>query len=54
LLADVFGGAPKPDPLGRAAGPMDGAYAMLTGAAANRSFATGLPVQISDLVTLPT
>ncbi|WP_166355666.1 Gfo/Idh/MocA family protein [Phytoactinopolyspora limicola] len=53
LLADVFGGRSEPDPLGRAAGPIDGAYAMLTGAAANRSFATGLPVQIADLVSFP-
>jgi predicted dehydrogenase len=53
LLADVFGERPEPDPLGRAAGHVDGAYAMLTGAAANRSFATGLPVDIADLVTFP-
>ncbi|NDL58137.1 Gfo/Idh/MocA family protein [Phytoactinopolyspora mesophila] len=54
LLADVFAGTREPDPLGRAAGPVDGAYAMLTGAAANRSFATGLPVRISDLISIPT
>lgn len=49
LLADIFAPSDEPDPLGRAAGHLDGAYAMLTGAAANRSFATGLPVQIRDL-----
>ncbi|WP_205857698.1 Gfo/Idh/MocA family oxidoreductase [Phytoactinopolyspora endophytica] len=53
LLADVFSRRREPDPLGRAAGHTDGAYAMLTGAAANRAFATGLPVAISDLVTFP-
>jgi hypothetical protein len=53
LLADVFGARADSDPLGRAAGHVDGAYAMLTGAAANRSFATGLPVQVEDLVTFP-
>jgi predicted dehydrogenase len=50
LLADLFGGAREPDPLGRAAGHLDGARAMLVGAAANRSFATGGPVRISDLL----
>ncbi|AYY11496.1 gfo/Idh/MocA family oxidoreductase [Actinobacteria bacterium YIM 96077] len=53
LLADIFGRDTDPDPLGRAAGHVDGALAMLTGTAANRSFATGLPVQVSDLVTFP-
>lgn len=51
LLDDLFGD-PVDDPLGRAAGPMDGAWALLTGVAANRSFATGLPVVPGDL--LPT
>jgi predicted dehydrogenase len=53
LLADLFGGDPAPDPLGRAATHLDGARAMLVGAAANRSFATGAPVRIADLCTLP-
>jgi len=38
------------DPLGRAAGALDGAWAMLTGVAANRSFATGVPVFPSELL----
>jgi hypothetical protein len=53
LLADLFGGKNEPDPLGRAASHRDGAYAMLVGAAANRSFATGMPVRIDDLVRFP-
>ena len=50
LLDDLFGAEPPTDPLGRAAGHMDGAYAMLIGAAANRSFATGQPIRIADLM----
>lgn len=49
LLRDVFG-EPQEDPLARAAGHHAGAMSILTGIAANRSMATGLPVQISDLV----
>jgi predicted dehydrogenase len=49
LLEDLFGEAGD-DPLGRAAGALDGAWAILTGAAANRSFATGLPVVPGELL----
>ncbi len=49
LLDELFGEAGD-DPLGRAAGSFDGAWALLTGVAANRSFATGLPVVPGDLV----
>jgi len=53
LLRDVFGGGEGgPDPLGRAAGYLDGAYSILTGAAANRSFASDQAVDIEDLVAL--
>jgi predicted dehydrogenase len=52
MLASIFGEFTSPDPLGRAATHIDGAYAMLAGAAANLSFATGQPVHIRDLVTL--
>lgn len=48
LLAELFG-APPVDPMRRAAGPLDGAWALLTGVAANRSFATGQPVVVGDL-----
>ncbi|WFE97896.1 Gfo/Idh/MocA family oxidoreductase [Micromonospora sp. WMMD987] len=47
----IFGG--EPDPLGRAATARDGALALLTGLAANRSFDTGEPVRVADLLTLP-
>ncbi len=50
LLDDLFRPAPAPDPLGRAAGHVDGALSVLTGAAANRSLATEAPVRISDLL----
>lgn len=52
LLADLFAPNPPADPLGRAAGHRDGAMSILTGIAANKSFATGLPVQVKDLVNL--
>ena len=49
LLEDIFIGD-KADPLGRAAGHIDGAMSILTGIAANKSFATGLPVDVDTLV----
>lgn len=51
LLDDLLRGAGH-DPLGRAAGYVDGAKSILTGIAANRSFATGLPVQVGELLDL--
>ena len=54
LLASLFGPARgKPDAYGRVAGHLDGARSILTGIAANRSFETGLPVQVDTLVPLP-
>ena len=52
LLEDLFGSRKRKDPLGRAAGHRDGALSILTGIAANRSFATGAPVLIKDLLEL--
>jgi predicted dehydrogenase len=49
LLDDVFIGG-QADPLGRAADHIDGCRSILTGIAANRSFATGLPVAVDGLV----
>ena len=49
LLNDVFRGA-KDDPLGHAAGYLDGARSILTGISANLSMKTGLPVNTRDLV----
>jgi len=53
LLDDLFAPKKKADPLGRAAGHLDGARSILTGIAANRAFETGLPVRIDDLIRLP-
>ena len=49
LLNDLFG-VPKEDRLKRAASHIDGAYSILTGIAANKSFGTGQPVEIDSLV----
>jgi predicted dehydrogenase len=49
LLNDIFG-TPKNDKYHRAAGYVDGAMSILTGIAANKSFATGLPVDVDTLV----
>jgi len=49
LLNDIFG-VPEYDPLHRAASHIDGAMSILTGVAANKSIATGMPVNIDDLV----
>ena len=49
LLNDLFG-TPEEDPFNRAASHVDGAMSILTGIAANKSIATGLPVNIDDLV----
>jgi hypothetical protein len=52
MLRDVFVGV-KDDPLGRAAGYIDGAKSILTGIAANESIRTGMPIKVKDLVKLP-
>ena len=49
LLRDIFVGD-EVDPLKRAADHTQGAMSILTGIAANQSFATGLPVDVSSLV----
>lgn len=49
LLNDIFG-TPDYDPLNRAASYVDGATSILTGIAANKSMATGMPVQVKNLV----
>jgi hypothetical protein len=50
LLDDIFSKNPTPDPLNRAASHVDGAMSILTGIAANKSIATGMPVNVKDLV----
>lgn len=52
LLNDIFG-TPEPDPYKRAAGYVDGAMSILTGISANKSIASGLPVDVLSLVDIP-
>ena len=49
MLEDIFYGTGN-DPLGRAAGYIDGVKSILTGIAANQSMRTGLPVEVDGLV----
>jgi predicted dehydrogenase len=51
LLDDLFIGG-QADPLGRAADHVDGCMSILTGIAANQSFATGQPIEIGPLVRI--
>ena len=53
MLEQLFSPAPPPDPLRRGASHVDGAASILTGIAANHSIATGLPVNVDDLLKLP-
>jgi hypothetical protein len=48
LLDDLFRPGTRPDPLGQAAGWLDGVRSELVGAAANRSLATGQAVHLAD------
>ncbi|MGN9820251.1 Gfo/Idh/MocA family protein [Streptomyces sp. SD11] len=51
MLQDLFGpNRSTPDPLGRAADATDGAKSLVTGLAANESFATGRVVRVRDLL----
>ena len=49
LLNDIFG-VPEHDPFKRAASHVDGAMSILTGIAANKSIASGMPVDIANLL----
>ena len=49
MLDDIFG-VPQDDPFKRSAGYVEGAMSILTGIAANKSFAAGLPVEVDTLV----
>ncbi|MCD7909094.1 MAG: Gfo/Idh/MocA family oxidoreductase [Clostridium sp.] len=51
LLNDIFG-TPQEDRFQRAASHIDGAMSILTGVAANKSIASGLPVNIGELIKL--
>jgi Oxidoreductase family, C-terminal alpha/beta domain len=48
----LYGPPGQPDPLGRHATHRDGALSLLTGFAANRSFETGGPVRVVDVLDL--
>jgi predicted dehydrogenase len=50
MLADLFAPRPAADKLQRAADERSGAYSILIGVAANRSFVSGAPVDIATLV----
>ena len=52
LLNDIFG-TPEYDPFHRAASHVDGAMSILTGISANKSIATGMPVDVLSLVNIP-
>ena len=52
LLNDIFG-VPVEDPFKRAASHIDGAMSILTGIAANKSIATGMPIDVLTLVDIP-
>ena len=52
LLNDIFGVLVE-DPFKRAASHIDGAMSILTGIAANKSIATGMPVDVLTLVDIP-
>ena len=49
MLNDIFG-TPAPDRFNRAASHVDGVMSILTGIAANKSMATGLPISIENIM----
>lgn len=53
MLEQIFSPNPPADPFNRAASHIDGAASILMGISANRSIATGLPVNVDDLLKLP-
>lgn len=52
MLNDIFG-TPDYDPFNRAAGYIDGCMSILTGISANKSMASGMPVDVMSLVDIP-
>ncbi len=52
LLERLFGGKPIPDPLGHMAGARAGAMSILIGIGANKSIASGQPMNIADLLAV--
>ncbi|HRW10032.1 MAG TPA: Gfo/Idh/MocA family oxidoreductase [Caldilineaceae bacterium] len=54
MLEQIFAENPPADPFNRAASHIDGAASILLGIAANESMATGQPINVDDLLPLPT
>ncbi len=52
MLCDIFSDNPPYDPFHRAAGYVDGCNSILTGIAANKSIASGMPIKVDTLMTL--
>ena len=53
MLDQIFLPDPPEDPFGRAATHIDGAASVLIGAAANKSIATGQPIDCDEMLKLP-
>ena len=53
MLNEIFGEVVKDDPFKRAAGYVDGCMSILTGISANKSMASGMPVDVMQLVDIP-
>ncbi|MEX1018788.1 MAG: Gfo/Idh/MocA family oxidoreductase [Litorilinea sp.] len=53
MLEQIFAPDPPIDPYGRSASHVDGAASILLGIAANTSIANAAPVNVDDLLTLP-
>lgn len=53
MLDDIFNPDAAPDPLHRAATHIDGAMSIMTGICANKSMASGMPVNVFDYINIP-
>lgn len=53
MLEQIFSPNPPHDPFARAASHIDGAASILMGISANKAMATGMPVNVDDLLKLP-
>ncbi len=53
MLDDIFNPNAPADPLKRAASHIDGAMSIMTGICANKSMATGMPINVFDYVNIP-
>ncbi len=53
MLDDIFNPDAPADPLKRAASHIDGAMSIMTGICANKSMASGMPINVFDYVNIP-